>query len=58
MSHSMPTTVPRRRPRVRLRTSMAAVIALGSLVLTGCGDPDDDDGGDGGGYVTQALSAP
>lgn len=55
MIRHMSTPLPRRR--FRLRTSVAAALTLGSLVLTGCGDPDDDGGDGGGGYVAQESRA-
>ena len=48
--------VPRRGRPVLLRTSLAGAVALLSLGLTGCGEPDGGGGGGGGGYLTQQLT--
>ncbi|TQN43861.1 hypothetical protein FHU33_3329 [Blastococcus colisei] len=45
-----------RRRAVRRRISLVAVLALITMGLVGCGDPDDDDGG--GGYVAVHLTVP
>ena len=46
------------RPRpLRRRTALVAVLALFTIGLAGCGDPDDDDDdGGGGGYVAAHLT--
>jgi hypothetical protein len=46
---------PARRGPVRRRTSLVIVLALFTMGLAGCGDPDDGDGG-GGGYVAAQLT--
>ncbi|WP_346622306.1 hypothetical protein [Blastococcus montanus] len=40
----------------RVRTSLVAGLALITMGLAGCGDPDDDDGGVG--YVAAELVVP
>lgn len=55
MIRNLSIRVPRRGPSVRLRTSVAGAVALLSLGLAGCGDPDDKGGG-GGGYLAQQLT--
>ena len=43
-----------RRDRGRLRTCALGAVAVLAVTLSGCGDPDDGDGDDGGsGYVAQ-----
>jgi hypothetical protein len=44
-----------RRGPVRRRASLVTVLAIFTLGLAGCGDPDDDDEG-GGGYVATHLT--
>ena len=43
-----------RRGPVRRRASLVTVLALLTMGLAGCGDPDDDGEG-GGGYVAAPL---
>lgn len=44
---------------MRVHTSLVAALALITMGLAGCGDPDDDDdGGGGGGYVAAQLTVP
>ncbi|WP_157936965.1 hypothetical protein [Geodermatophilus chilensis] len=54
MIQNLSIRVPRRGPSVRLRTSVAGAVALLSLGLAGCGEPDDNGGG--GGYLAQQLT--
>ena len=44
-----------RRGRLRRRTGWVIVLAVATMGLAGCGDPDDDDEG-GGGYVAAPLT--
>lgn len=44
-----------RRGRVRRRAGWVIVLAVATMGLAGCGDPDDDDEG-GGGYVAAPLT--
>ena len=49
-----------RRGSARRRASLVTALALLTVGLAGCGDPDDDgdEGGGGGGYVAAHLTAP
>ena len=57
-SANVSKTIAAHRRAVRLRTSSVAVLAVVTLGLVGCGDPDDDDGDSGGGYVAAHLTVP
>ena len=47
----------RRRP-ARRRAALVTALALLTVGLAGCGDPDDDGDEGGGGYVAAHLTAP
>lgn len=47
--------IPRRCRRGGLRASVVCALAVLSLGLSGCGEPDDDGGG-GGGYLAGGLA--
>ncbi|MDP9461959.1 MAG: hypothetical protein M3Q22_17450 [Actinomycetota bacterium] len=57
MSREPSIRLPRRGNAGRLRTTVVGAVAVLSLGLSGCGEPDDD-GGDGGGtgYLAQQLT--
>ena len=56
MIRNLSTHVAQRGRPVRLRAAVAGAVALVTLGLFGCGEPDDDSGDGGGGYLARQLT--